>query len=428
MTPFPLSSQLCRRVALANEASRLRLALENEATIGADGWVRLAPFGDHPMTREIVVKGVTVQEHFLQRLTPENARRMAALHNSLFGKLRRLRRGAPIYRRHPDLQKIAEEEGIERPETEVALSNDKVGIFAELAARADGFYGLPIFADEARVAIENEGLKYFSPFWWSDVTAEEQRDGTTWFVAEPYELISAALTDSPNLRGSPALANERQRSASTQPTTPNESPMKKKLIEMLKKHGVALENEEDATVESALAEVDTRLNARAALENEKVTLTGQVNTANTELATSRTALANEQTEHGKTRTALENEQRAHDKSLVALAIAEGRIAPSESATRLETLKTGGADARKALANEAPKYKVAPLTTSARKETSATNSKAPRPSQRLVALANELFAKGGHKTFEAAYAAAKATEEGQKLVQQIEAAKADNQTE
>ena len=397
-----------RQVALENESPRRAglLALANEATIGADGWVKLASYGDHPLQREIVgADGVATVENYIQRFTKESAVALANSHNGFFGKLRKLRRGAPIKRGHSDRWEVAAEEGVNLAvKKPAALENSNLGMFAKLEARDEALYGLPIFDDTARDVIERERLRFFSPFWWGDVVGLENEA----FVFLPTELISVALTDSPNLKDSPALANAREKQ------TTEENTMKKKLIELLKKHGIALANEEDATIESALPALESKLDQRAALENEKTNL-------GTERDTAKTALTNEQTEHGKTRTALENANSELNDTTLNLAIAEGRIAPSERATRLETLKTGGTTARKALLNEAVKFKVTATTTEARKDASKPldAAGANKAAKRLVALGNELFAKGGYASNADAYGAAKETEEGKKLVAQLE---------
>jgi hypothetical protein len=397
------------RVALANDTTRRAglFALANESAIGADGYVRLATYGDHPLNREIVgADGVATVEKFIQRFTKESAVALANNHNGFFGKLRKLRRGAPIKRGHSDRWDVADEEGVtlalQKP---AALENANLGMFARLEAREDALYGQPIFTDAAQTVIERERLRFFSPYWWSNIVGLE--NGA--FVAEPYELISVALTDSPNLKDSPALANAKE----TQ-TNNKENTMKKKLIELLKKAGVALANEEDATIEAALPQLETQLTQRTALENEKSTLT-------TDRDAQKTALANEQTQHATTRTALENATTEVNETTVNLAIAEGRISPSERATKVASLKTGGETARKALLNEAVKYKVTPTTTDARRSASAPldQSGATKAAKRLVALGNELFAKGGFSDPSEAYGAAKETEEGKKLVAQLD---------
>jgi hypothetical protein len=399
----PTPVRLGRQVALENENRRAGLlGLANEATLGADGWVMLASYGDHPLQREVVdASGVATVEKFIQRVTKDGAVAMANSHNSFFGKLRKLSRGAPIKRGHSDRWEVADEEGVQlAAKKPAALENANLGIFARLEARDSALFGLPIFDDAAQRVIEVEKLKYFSPFWWGDVVALE--NGIPIF--EPNELISVALTDSPNLKDSPALANAREKQEQQ-----TENTMKKKLIELLKKHGIALANEDDATIESKLPELEAKLDQRTALENEKATLA----------ETHKTALTNEQDAHGTTRTALENATGELNETTVSLAIAEGRIAPSERATRIAALKLP-AD-RKALLNETVKFKVTATTTAARKDGSKPldDAGANKAAKRLVALGNELFAKGGYETNADAYGAAKETEEGKKLVAQLE---------
>ena len=410
---------ITRRVALANDTTRRAglVGLSNEAVIGDDGWVKISPYGDHKKIREIEMDGVVIEEKFIQRLTPENARQMAEAHNSLFGKIRRLRRGAPIYRGHADRYEVAKMEGVKLPARGPALSNEKMGIFAELQARADGLYALPVFAEEGRVAIENDGLKYFSPLWWTDCIGFEG----DWEIAIPVEFISAALTAHPNISGSTALANERGTDADSETKTQQDI-MKKKLIDLLKKHGVALENENDTTVEAGLDQLDQRLTQRTALENEKTTtLQPRITALENEVQTEKNA-------HTTTRTALENERMGHADSLTDLAVAEGRISPSQRAAYRAKFGAKGetfAAGRTALENEAVKYPTASRTTDARKGTSTTaKPSALEASKRLTALANEKFDKGGFATPEDAYAAAR--EEHPELVTKIEEGKKEKE--
>jgi phage I-like protein len=390
--------------ALANERSAL-VALSNEFVSAADGWVRLAPYGLHPLQRAVRQDGRTVVQQFMQDLSRDAAETMARTHNSVFGKIRNLRRGAPIYRGHADRWDVAKQEGVSLAARQpAALANEKLGMFAELDARDDGLYGLPVFADEARAAIENEGLKYFSPFWWTDLV--EVKDGVT--IVRPSEFISAALTAQPNISGGHALANENDQL--------NE-PMKKKLLELLRKYGFALANEEDATIEGALTQLDATLGQRSALENERNTLTTSITTLTTERDTARTDLAAERNALTTERAALANERTGHAGALIDLAITEGRIAASDRATRLAAFAQNFESARTALANEKPKFRITSVVDGTRKEHATTT--APHPSQKLVALANEALDKKQYGTFEDAYAAVKANNPA--IVEEMKAA-------
>jgi hypothetical protein len=407
-----------RKVALANEEAKRTglISLANELMIGSDGWVKLASYRDYPLSRTVLdAGGVEVEEKYIQRVTPESAARMAKAHNSFFGKVLKLRRGAPIRARHTDRWDVAAQEGVTLAHKKpAALENSSYGIFAQLDARADGLYGLPIFEAGAQQIIERDKLKYFSPFWWTDMIGLENSIP----VVEPTELISVALTDSPNLKDSPALSNARENKPQPQK---KEDTMLKKIIALMTKFGIALANESETEVESKLPELETKLSQRAALENEKTTQAGRITALENEVNT-------EKTDHGKTKTALANETSEANGLAIDLAIAEGRIAPSERNTRLEALKTGGSTGRKALLNETVKFKVTPVTTDARRsETAVTDDKgAQKAARRLVALGNELFSKGGFATNADAYGAAKETEEGRKLVQQLEDYKASKE--
>jgi phage I-like protein len=239
------------------------IGLENEFQVGADGWVRIAPYGESIKERIFRHQdGREEQQTFVQQLDRTAAEEMVRKFTSPWGRLKRFVRGLPIYKRHPDLQDHA-------PGTVIAnaLANDKTpcGMFAQLEARDDGFYGKPVVTEAGQLAIENEGLKWLSPFWWVKL-AGETSNGTP--ITRPTELISAGLTDRPNIQGGQALANQREK----------EHMNKQKLLAALSKVGLALANEAtDEQIETAIAGLVPK--TVTALENDKTTLTQAKSTA-----------------------------------------------------------------------------------------------------------------------------------------------------
>jgi phage I-like protein len=256
----PASVSVARLVALANEAEQVGIVgLENEFSVGADGWVKIAPYGESIKERTVRNGLSTKHEIYLQRLDKPAAEAMVRKFKSLWGKVKRFVTGVPIYKRHPDLASVTPGVVTE------ALANDKsaYGMFADLEARDDGFYGRPVMSQAGKVAIENEGLKFLSPFWWALPVGTTQNG---YPIVSPIELISAGLTDRPNIPGGEALANERQRE--------QHKTMKEKLIKLFGLFGISLANEStDEQIDSAIKQLETKAGSVKALENEKQTLT-----------------------------------------------------------------------------------------------------------------------------------------------------------
>src|SRR5688572_26042168 len=91
-------------IALANEGGEIEaIGLENEFSVGADGWVKIAPYGEHLKERTVrdARLGGERREVFLQRLDRVAAQVMVDKFNSFWGKLKRFVQGVPIYKRHP---------------------------------------------------------------------------------------------------------------------------------------------------------------------------------------------------------------------------------------------------------------------------------------------------------------------------------------
>ena len=364
------------KVALANEGEEKThvLALENEEfAFSEDGWVKLSPYGDLPKTRMVKTSagGYEVQR-FIQRLDRAAAEAMVKRFNSFRGKLKRFIVGVPIYKRHPDL-------GQHSPETVASLANDKAeyGQFADLQAREDGFYGKPVMSQAGQAAIEKEGLKYLSPFWNADVVGIENEH----FIAVPYELISAGLTDTPNIRGGEALANEK--------TKPKETMNKEQLIKLLASLGVALANEAtDEQVHAAIKELHAKGVRIVALENEK-------NQATSQLAQVQTQLTDANTRVTSLTTALANERQSRIKLLVDSAVLEGRITEAERQQWTAALSNESEFEAKAaaLANEKRKFKTDARTGSLGDRKSEVDQVSDL-TNKVVALVNERMKNSG----------------------------------
>ncbi len=291
-------------IALANDtepSSDGLIGLENDFTIANDGWVRISPYGDHikeRMTRQ--PDGTSRREVFVQRVDRAAAEAIVAKSKTLFGRIKRFFVGIPIFRGHPDL-------ATHSPSTVTELANDgqSHGMFAELAAREDGLYGRPVVTPAGQAAIENEGLKFLSPFWWVKIVGEA--NGVP--IVSPIELISAGLTRTPNIRGGEALANQGDAAASH--TNQPKDMHLATLIALL-----ALANDAtEAKVTESIKTLKARADGIAALENEKTTATTAAQTATAEVTRLKTALA--------------NERQARVGLVLDRAIAEGRITDAD---------------------------------------------------------------------------------------------------
>lgn len=376
---------LARVLALANEATSAVTGLSNEISVVADGWVRIAPFGDSEKLRQVRrPDGSTEDQRFIQRLTRESAQAMVDDHSSILSKVGRMlkvQRGVPIFKRHPDLRKHA-------PET-VTLENQgepvPQGYFSELAVRDDGFYGRVVVSGDGEDAIANEGLKWLSPLW---LVREIGTDGSAKIVA-PFRLLSAGLTDRPNISGGDPLANQRE-----QPGQTNTNMNREQILAAL---GLA-PTAADADITATITALNASVQSVASLSNEKTTL-----------ATAKTgaeqALANEQAAHTTTRTALKAERQARIALVVADALATGKITAAEKAATEAALAN-----ESAFEAELAKLTAKPAALPLGSQTDAAGNRrqqnsAADPSQQLVALANE-YLKSCHGDFAKAHARAK----------------------
>jgi phage I-like protein len=143
-------------------------------------WVQLSPYGDFPHAQG------------LQRVTFEAAREMERRFASLAARAARLFAGAPMFIGHPDVPQLANQ----------FPDRKAYGWIMALEARPDGLYGQMKWSPAGLELLQNGHYKFLSPYWEArPVANENNRD-----VFEPVELISAGLTNDPNLPVLP-LAN-----------------------------------------------------------------------------------------------------------------------------------------------------------------------------------------------------------------------------
>lgn len=381
--------------ALANEAlpeGASLIGVSNELGVAAgDGWA-LIPYGQHP------------NERGLQPFGKAEAERMVAYFKNTWNTIKRAFIGMPILRGHPDMAKsvrreLAREKDASKRAALQSLINtierrypDKTvyGTVTELEARDAGLALRCVLTEEGAALVNEGGLHCFSPHWLC-LAGEPGPDGKPTQV--PVYLVSIGLTDRPNIAGT-SLVNE----------IPEISPdMKKHILALLAALGRPLANE--ATDEQITAELQAAAPAAQALlaRPEPTALVNEQSRATqleADLAAERTALANE-------RTALAAVVTQRNELLVAEAIRAGRVTEAQKPTWIARLGRDFAAESVALANEQPAVKTRAATAGlgARKPANAA-------ADQFKALVNERVEKG--ETWNAAWEAVKATEQGKKL--------------
>jgi phage I-like protein len=347
--------------------------------------VRLAPWGDS--IKERVVRradGSQEQQTFIQRLDQAAGAAMANEFGSLAGKVRRWLFGVPVYRRHPDLADHSP--GVVTDNQ--ASDRSQHGMITGLEARADGLYGRVALNSAGQAAVENDKLKYLSPFWWCRVGG--QQGSAT--VVTPARLISAGLTDRPNITGGEALANQQGGAGAT--PEPQINMERKKLIELLKQFSVTLANEAtDEQIGQAIEGLGKRAGLVTGLENERGTLATAKTTAETELASARTQLATEKTRADGLQLAFANERKARIGLVLDTALEAGKITAAQRPQWEQELAADFDGKLKALANEQPKVKTGSQTEGLGARRAAALEGAEL-TNKVVELANERMAKTG----------------------------------
>jgi hypothetical protein len=145
-------------------------------------WVQLSPYGDFPHAQG------------LQRVSFEAAKTMERNFTTISSRASRLFAGAPMFVGHPDVPQFAQQ----------FPDRKAYGWIMALEARPDGLYGKMKWSAAGLELLHNGHYKFLSPYWEARQIADE--DGRP--VFEPVALISAGLTNEPNLPVQP-LANVR---------------------------------------------------------------------------------------------------------------------------------------------------------------------------------------------------------------------------
>lgn len=287
------------------------IAFSNQSpTLTANGWLKLADYGDWPHSRG------------LQRLSRKAARRMVSHFKSLSQRLARRFGGIPLYVGHPDDPHFSGKAG----------HNDTRAYawIRDMDARPDGLYILPKWSESGQHLLKNAYYKFLSPRW-----AMEPVKGSGG-VFEPIRLLSVGLTNEPNIPGE-ALANAKPNEVK-QTITPTF------FMQVAEK--LELEPTESsiktvfATLDERLAEADRFYQIACSAEDQRYALQLKLKDAN---------------EH------FEAERQAHIETLLSDALENGRIAPGELESWRERCHDDFAATRTELASRPKAANARPLS-------------------------------------------------------------------
>ena len=323
------------------------IGFSNEVVIGADGWAQIAPFGDFPSFAVLPqADGSVKRMQVIQRIDKECATQMVNEFQSGRKGLKKFFAGRPIYVGHPDVPGIGAKYPDKAPK----------GVIADLAVRADGLYGMPVFTNEGSELVEQKKLRFFSGRL-ADCDECDPVNETR--VFRPNLFISVGLTNQPHLPVQ--MLNEADAcAAALEEQSNNETKMKKTLLEKIiglcTKAGIELANTADeAAVEAALDKL-SKVDPAATFANERTTwetTTGGIKKKLLGLAAAvKLTFANESeitdiaatvaqieekvktlgTEHQTALTSFANERADRIKDELGLALTSGRITAAEQAT------------------------------------------------------------------------------------------------
>jgi len=164
--------------------------ISNEEDNRSGRWVLLAPFGDHP------------HEKGIQRVDARSVATMIRRFHSLWGRIKRAFVGRSIYLGHPDA--MADVTSGTGAGTQKGRDPQVYGVIADLEGRKEGLYARILLTEEGADLV-NWGVNCLSPYWVAERCEEE--NGEVYF--RPVELISAGLTNRPNIRAE-SLSNSRE--------------------------------------------------------------------------------------------------------------------------------------------------------------------------------------------------------------------------
>lgn len=384
----------------------------NEISIGADGWAMITKFGDYPSTALIPgPDGKLKKQKAIQRVDKAGAEAMVAqFHNERRG-VRKFLKGCNIYDGHPDVP------GLEK----FYADREPKGVFADLAVREDGLYGLPIFTNEGSDLVENKKRRAFSGRI-GDCEECEPVNGVPCF--RPMSIFSAGLTNNPHLPVNFFNSDDTLAEAPADANNPINK-MKTKLVALfaalsLKPQFANAEAPTDAETEAALDQVQAKVVAFANEQTEAVAKTKTlkekllglcaavgIQFANADGITDPAATLAQvndkvlviNTDLTNARTQFANERNARIDDEIAAAIKGGRITDAEKPTWQGRLKVDAQFANELTALRAltPKVKTTSVTVNrGGKDTQIDVSDAKARRQFVNEALEEVAAEKGYK--------------------------------
>lgn len=305
---------------------QLLVEITNDLQIDESGWAQIAPMGDFPgMALIDEGGGRTRKVRALQRIDRQAVANMVNEFKEARKGLKRFLNGCPIYVGHPDVPGY---------ETRYPDKSPK-GVFADLAERDGAFCGIPVFTNEGQELVETRQYRALSGRWSAEPCGEEiLADGQAVPVFRPTRLISAGLTNQPNLPVQ--LLNEadpRANCSEAARAITLSTLMKKKIITLCAAFGITLANDaSDGQTEAALDQLTRHAAGAATLANEKAALAADLQRRDEAISTLTT-------ERDAAHASFANERAAHTATLLDAAIAEGRIVPADRAAWAARLAT-----------------------------------------------------------------------------------------
>lgn len=145
----------------------------------ADGWILLAPFGEHPHPDGLQLVDEKVARNLVRRWGDD---------------------GSPELPVDFDHRTYTREDDTE-----------SAGWIRSLEVRANGLYGQVRWSDAGEAALSGGRYRQLSPTW--TVQTRDSRDHGKTRVVEPVKLLNVALTNQPNIKGMPMLSNSQRASA-----------------------------------------------------------------------------------------------------------------------------------------------------------------------------------------------------------------------
>ena len=343
------------KLEFANSAkAEACVGFTNEISIGSDGWAQIAPFGDFPSFAVLPQPdGTCKRMQAIQRIDKECATAMVAEFQNSRKGIKKFFSGRPIYIGHPDVPGI----GAKYPDKSAK------GVISDLAVRADGLYGLPVFTNEGSDLVEQKKLRYFSGRL-ADCDEADPVNGVP--VFRPNSFLSVGLTNQPHLPVQ-MLNDAASCEAAAAESANQKHTMKKSLLEKIIGLCAAAKIElantaDDAAVETALDQL-AKVDPAASFANEKTTLESAIAAEKAKLTANATEITNLKTERDAFKASFANERKARVDTLLDAAITAGKITAAERpvwATRLGNEATF-ANESEALGKLAGKVKTASIT-------------------------------------------------------------------